>query len=358
MHISKAHWGDLADGTPVHLYTLAHDNGLRVSISDFGATLVSWFAPDRDGRLADILFGHDSPAAYADNKAYMGATIGRWANRIAGARFMLDGVEYRVEANEGENLLHGGFKGFGQTLWQAQQEDDALTFTLDSPAGDAGFPGALNVRVTYVFDATGTLTLTYEAFSDAPTPVNLTSHAYFNLSGAGSGTGIRDHEVQIDADSFFAVDPTLIPTGEEHVADTPFDLRVAAQIGERLEVPNAQFAHCGGFDHCYVLHTAAPVTELPESRRVASVYHPASGRELIVSTTERGLQFYTGNSLAGVPAKNGTTCATHDALCLEAGGFPNQINMADAETVVLRPNERYKQVTQYALRTRNRTEAE
>jgi aldose 1-epimerase len=352
MQISTAHWGDLPDGTPVNLHTLSHDSGLRLSITDLGATLVSWFAPDRDGRLADILLGHDSPAGYAAGTAYMGAIIGRWANRIAGASFMLDGREYHVDANQPPNHLHGGFKGFGHKIWQARHEADALIFTLESPAGEAGFPGTVNVQVTYAFDASGVLTITYEAVTDAATPLNLTNHAYFNLSGLGPSTTIRDHEVEIAADVFLAVDATLIPTGEEHVADTPFDLRTAALLGDRLDVPNAQLAHGGGFDHCYVLRNDAPVTELPESRRVASVYHPASGRELIVSTTERGLQFYTGNELEGVPGKGGVKYSKYEGLCVEAGGFPDQINMEDAETVVLRPNERYKQVTRYAMGVR------
>jgi aldose 1-epimerase len=353
MQISTAHWGNLPDGTPVNLHTLSHDSGLRLSITDLGATLVSWFAPDRDGHLADILLGHDSPAGYASGQAYMGAIIGRWANRIANARFTLDGHEYHVDANQPPNHLHGGFKGFGLRIWEARHEADALVFTLESPAGDAGFPGTVNVQVTYTFDASGTLTITYEAVTDAATPLNLTNHAYFNLSGVGSSTTIRDHEVEIAADAFLAVDASLIPTGEEHVADTPFDLRTAALLSDRLDVPNAQLAHGGGFDHCYVLRNDAPVTELPESRRVASVYHPASGRELIVSTTERGLQFYTGNELEGVPGKGGVKYSKYDGLCVEAGGFPDQINMEDAETVVLRPNERYKQVTRYAMRVRN-----
>jgi aldose 1-epimerase len=353
MTLSSAHWGDLADGTPVELHTLSHDNGSKVTITNLGAALVSWFAPDRDGHLADILLGHDAPAPYTTGPAYMGATVGRWANRIANARFSLDGVEYPLEANQPPNSLHGGFQGFSFKLWKAQHREDALVLTLESPAGDSGFPGTLTVQVTYTFNDAGELTITYDAFTDAPTPLNLTNHAYFNLSGVDL-TSIHDHEIEIAADQFFAIDEHTIPTQLEEVADSPFDFRTAALLGPRIDTrDNEQITLAGGgIDHCYVLHNAAPVTELPEMRRVAAVYHPASGRELIVSTTERGLVFYTSNSLEGVPGKRGVTYHKHGALCLEAGGFPNQINMDDAEDVVLRPNDRYRQVTRYAIHVR------
>jgi aldose 1-epimerase len=352
VNISSAHWGDLADGTPVELHTLSHDNGLRVSVTNLGASLVSWFAPDRDGHLADILLGHDTPAAYTTGTAYMGAIVGRWANRIAGARFSLDGVEYKLEANQPPNSLHGGSHGFSHKLWQARHTVEALVLTLESPAGDNGFPGTLTVAVTYTFSAAGDLTITYDAFTDAPTPLNLTNHAYFNLSGMDSTIG--DHEIELAADQFFAIDKNTIPTTLENVANSPFDFRTAAAIGPRLDMrDNEQVTLAGGgIDHCYVLRTAAPVTELPELRRVAAVYQPGSGRELIVSTTERGLVFYTSNNLAGVPGKRGVTYAKHGGLCLEAGGFPNQINMDDAEAVVLRPNERYRQITRYSANVR------
>jgi aldose 1-epimerase len=352
MNISSAHWGDLADGTPVDLHTLSHDNGLRVSVTNLGAALVSWFAPDRDGHLADILLGHDSPAGYATGTTYMGAIVGRWANRIANARFSLDGVEYQLEANQPPNSLHGGFHGFSHTLWQARHTEDALVLTLESPDGDNGFPGKLTVQVTYTFSAAGELTIAYDAFTDAPTPLNLTNHAYFNLSGVDSTIG--DHEIELAADQFFATNEHTIPTTLADVANTPFDFRTAALLGPRLDTPdNEQVTLAGGgIDHCYLLRTAASVTQLPEMQRVAAVYHPGSGRELIVSTTERGLVFYTGNKLEGRPGKGGVLYPKHGGLCLEAGGFPNQINMDDAEDVVLRPNERYRQITRYAMRVR------
>lgn len=352
MNISSAHWGDLPDGTSVELHTLSHDNGLRVSVTNLGAALVSWFAPDRDGRLADILLGHDTPAAYTQGPAHMGATVGRWANRIAGARFSLDGREYPLEANQPPNSLHGGSTGFSYKLWQAKHTDESLVFRLESPDGDNGFPGALTVQVTYTFSAAGELTIAYDAFTDAPTPLNLTNHAYFNLSGVPSS--IADHEIEIAADQFFAIDENTIPTTLEELADTPFDFRKPAAVGARIDTQDNEQVRLanGGIDHCYVLRSIGAVTELPELQRAASVYHPASGRELTVSTTERGLVFYTSNHLEGEPGKQGVIYRKHGALCLEAGGFPNQINMDSAEDVILRPNERYRQVTQYTTSIR------
>ncbi len=350
MKISRAHWGNLPNGMPVELHSLSHANGARVSITNYGAALVSWFAPDRNGHLSDILLGHDTPTGYATGTAYMGAVVGRWANRIAGARFTLDGVEHTVDANQPPNMLHGGFTGFGHKLWRAEHEGDALVLSLVSPAGDAGFPGTLSVQITYTFSEDGVLTLDYEATTDAPTPLNLTNHAYFNLSGTNANIG--DHEIQIAADGFFVVDKTQIPTALKHVDNTPFDFRTAAAVGARLCSDDEQIAIAGGIDHCYLLHTAAPVTELPETRRVAGLYHPSSGRELIVETTERGLQLYTGNELDGEIGKHGVPYKRHGAICLEAGGFPNQINMDDGETVVLRPGEQYRQITRYIARIR------
>jgi aldose 1-epimerase len=350
--IETIHWGDLPDGTPVQLFTLALEDGTRVAVSDFGATLVSWHAAGRDGRFADILLGYDTPAEYASGTKSMGGLIGRWANRIANARFSLDGLAYTLDANQGTNLLHGGSSPFHKALWQAAATGDTVTFTLDSAAGAAGFPGNVIVQVRYTLADDHTLTIAYEATSDAPTPLNLTNHAYFNLAGVDHAADVLDHEVSIDADAFMAVDDTLIPTGPRDVSDTPFDFRAGARLRDRIGEDDAQLGIARGFDHCFVLHGNARTTEAPVERTVARVYEASSGRELAVSTTERGLQFYTGNYVAGTQGKQATVYAKHAGLCLEAGGFPNQINMADAETVVLRPGERYEQITRYALKIR------
>ncbi|MCL6468455.1 MAG: galactose mutarotase, partial [Ralstonia sp.] len=220
--ISSATWGHLPDGEPVRLFTLRNALGMRVSISDLGATLVSWQAPDRSGRLGEILLNHATPAAYLESGGYLGGLIGRWANRIAGARFTLDGIDYALDRNEGGNLLHGGASGFHRALWDAEDQDGALVMRLTSPEGDAGFPGNVAVQVRYALDDDGTLSIDYEARTDAPTPINLTSHGYFNLSGR-PGTDIRGHILSIDADAFLEVDAKLIPTRAMNVAGTAFD---------------------------------------------------------------------------------------------------------------------------------------
>ncbi|RDU98444.1 aldose epimerase family protein [Trinickia dinghuensis] len=353
--LSHEPWGALPDGRTVHQYTLRNAHGMRVSVSELGATLVSWHAPDRAGRLGDILLGHDTPADYWEAKTYMGALVGRWANRIAGGRFTLDGVAYQADRNEGDNSLHGGRAGFNRAIWQAREEGGTLVLTLDSKDGDAGFPGNVHAEVRYALDDDGELTIDYRASTDAPTPLNLTSHGYFNLSGQ-SGTDIKGHVLSIDADAFFEVDPTLIPIRESAVAGNAFDFREPAPIGARLEWPHEQLSLARGFDHCYVLRETNAAARSSGERpvcEVARLYDPASGRFMTVSTDQRGLQFYTGNYLDGVRGRQGTTYARHAGLCLEAGGFPNQINMADREDVISRPEKPYRQVTKYRVGVRD-----
>jgi aldose 1-epimerase len=349
---STAPWGTVPGGDPVHLFTLRNGHGMKVSVSELGATLVSWHAPDRTGKLGDILLGHDTPADYLASTTYMGGLIGRWANRIAGARFTLDGIEYTLDRNEGDNLLHGGASGFNRQHWQASEDNGALVMRLESPEGDAGFPGNLSVQVRYTLDDDGTLTIAYEALADAPTPLSLTSHPYFNLSG-NPASDVRGHVVSIDADAFFEVDAAMIPFQRTEVAGNAFDFRQSAPVGARLDWPNTQLALAGGFDHCYVLHDAGGIPHPARPvREVARVYEPGSGRELTVLTDQWGLQFYTGNHLEGEPGRGGITYAKYAGLCLEAGGFPNQINMAEPDQVVLRPGAQYRQLTQYRVGVR------
>jgi aldose 1-epimerase len=352
--LSSEPWGTVPGGDPVQLFTLRNAHGMKVAISDLGATLVSWHAPDRTGRLGDILLGHDTPADYLAATTFMGGLIGRWANRIAEARFTLDGIEYTLDRNEGNNLLHGGTIGFNRLRWDASEDNGTLVMRLESPEGDAGFPGHVTVQVRYTLDDDGALTIDYEAITDAPTPLNLTSHPYFNLSGVPA-SDVRGHVVSIDADQFFEVDAQMIPTQRAEVAGNAFDFRQSAPLGARLDWPNAQLALAQGFDHCYVLRGEAsdPASGTQPVREVARVYDPASGRELSVLTDQWGLQFYTGNHLAGLKGRGGATHPRYAGLCLEAGGFPNQINMADHKQVVLRPGETYRQVTQYRLGVRS-----
>jgi len=233
-HLSSEPWGTLPGGDAVRLYTLRNAQGMKVMVSDLGATLVSWLAPDRAGRLADILLGHDTPAGYLAATTYMGGLIGRWANRIAGARFTLDGIDYALDRNENGNLLHGGANGFHRQLWQADEDRGSLVLRLDSPEGDGGFPGNVSVQVRYTLDDDGTLTIEYEGVTDAPTPLNLTSHGYFNLSGEAS-PDIRGHVLTIDADAFLEVDPQLTPYRIADVSGSAFDFRHGAPLGARLD---------------------------------------------------------------------------------------------------------------------------
>lgn len=341
-------WGTLPGGDPVRRYTLRNAHGMRVVVSDLGATVVSWLAPDRTGRFADVVLAHDTPADYLASGAYLGATVGRWANRIAGARFTLDGVDYPLDRNENGNLLHGGASGFHRERWDVIDDVGGLTLRLESPEGDAGFPGNVGVQVRYTLDDDGTLTIDYTGVTDAPTPLNLTNHSYFNLSGR-AGSDVRGHLLSIDADAFLEVDDALIPTGTADVTGTAFDFRQSAPLGARLDWPHAQLAKTRGFDHCFVLRDTAAHAVRP----VATIYDPESGRELTVLTDQRGLQLYTGNYLEGVRVSGGVVCGRHAALCVEAGCFPNQINMGGLrDDTILQPGATYRQTTQYRIGVR------
>jgi aldose 1-epimerase len=346
--VSVERWGVLPGGDPVRLFTMRNAHGMRVAISDLGATLVTWHAADRAGRIADVLLGHDTPAQYLAGGAFFGGVIGRWANRIAHARFALDGVDYALDRNDGDNLLHGGTAGFHRAIWNAYELDGSVVLTHESPEGDGGFPGTLVCTVRYSLDDDGTLTIDYDAVTDAATPVNLTNHAYFNLSGdTAEPFDIHGHVITIEADEFFEVDDAMIPVARANVAGNAFDFRTSAPIGARLDWPNAQLGRADGFDHCYVLRGDGK-----SMQTAATLYDPGSGRELTVSTTARGMQFYTGNKLDGVIGRNARRYGKHAGLCLETGAFPNQVNMPDAAEVVLRPGEHYRQTTCYRLGVR------
>ena len=326
------------------LFTLRNANDMRVVITDVGASLVSWYAPDRSGRIADVVLGHADAAGYLDGEGFFGSVAGRWANRIKGARCNIDGQEYVLDANEGANHLHGGAAGFHNQKWASHVSLDSLKLSLVSPDGAAGFPGNLRVEVDYRLDDNGTLTIVYAAATDAPTPVNLTNHTYFNLSGGE--TDIRDHILRLQADEYLAIDNQSIPVCRAPVAGSAFDFRMPAPLGPRLAWPEDQLALARGFDHCYVVN-GAPGT----LRDAASVYDPASGRELHVCTTERGLQLYTGNFLKGTPGRR--EWRPQDGVCLEAECFPNQINSEEAEAVILRPGQVYRQITTYQMTVRS-----
>ncbi len=347
--IERKPFGRTADGEPVELFTLSRTGAPTVSITNHGGYVVSIAAPDRAGHTADVTLGYHDLAGYLGDTSYFGSLVGRYANRIAKGRFTLDGKAYALAVNNSPNTLHGGPTGFNKRVWAARvvsgPEGDALELTYVSRDGEEGYPGTLTAKVVYSLRADGGLVIDYTATTDAPTVVNLTNHAYFNLAGEGEGT-ILAHEMQIEADAFTPVDPTLIPTGERRPVDgTPFDFRTPVAIGARIDAADEQLKAGGGYDHNFVLRGKAG-----DLRLAARVTEPKSGRVLEVFTTEPGLQFYSGNFLDGsVKGKSGKPYVRRGAFCLEAQHFPDSPNQPAFPSVVLRPGQTYRQTTVYRL---------
>ncbi|MFE0434401.1 aldose epimerase family protein [Streptomyces nigra] len=319
------HFGTLSDGTEVHRWTLERA-GVRVRVLSYGGIVQSLEVPDRDGRTADVVLGFADLDGYVTHPGpYLGALIGRYANRIAGGRFPLDGVTYALDPNTPPNSLHGGARGFDKRVWDVAPVEHGLRLTRVSPHGEEGFPGRLEVTATYTLEDGGALRFVYEAVTDAPTVVNLTNHSYFNLAGAGSGDA-GGHELRLDASRFTPVDADLIPTGVlEDVTGTRFDFRQARKVGS-------------GYDHNFALDKG--VTK--DAREVAELYDPSSGRLLTVSTTEPGLQLYTADQIEE-PFSPG------DGVALETQHFPDSPNRPDFPSTVLRPGEVYRSETVYAF---------
>ena len=334
----------MPDRTGVELYTL-RDGIIEASLTAFGARLTSVKAPDREGNLTQVVLGHDALEPYvADRKTFMGAIVGRVGNRIAHGRFSLDGRSFEVPPNDGDNALHGGAEGFDRKLWRAEERADGVTFTYRSPDGEMGFPGTLEVAVRYSLSE-GALRMDYTAATDRATVVNVTNHAYFNLSGKGSGT-VLDHELTLPAEAFTPVSASMIPTGAlESVEGTPFDFRRSGRIGERMAEKNIQLERAGGYDHNWCFG------EKGTMKLAAKLKDPASGRVLTVSTTEPGVQFYSGNFLDGsVPARDGKGSAGYrSGLCLETQGYPDAPNQRSFPSIVLRPGETMRSTTVFAF---------
>ena len=346
MPVSKATaWGQLPDGRPLHRWTLRNARDAQIDIADLGSTLLSWQSPDRQGRVGEVLLGHATAQQYIDSNAYMGAIVGRWANRIRGGRFRLDGIDYKVDRNDGGNHLHGGQYGFHLQRWDVEPDGESLVMRLVSPEGDGGFPGEVRVELRCRFDDDGTLDLQYQATSDAPTPLSLTAHPYFNLNDRRPD--VRDHVIRIDADEFLAIDAGAIPVGRQHVAGTAFDFRDAAPIGSRLHWPDPQLRLVGGFDHCYIPRGPTGSALRP----VAVVTEPSSGRRLSVETDRPGLQFYSGQKLTGQPSRGEEPYGPFAGFALEAQAFPDQINSAESEGAILRPGVTWRQHTRYRVDT-------
>jgi aldose 1-epimerase len=341
-------FGKTADGVPVKQYTLTNADGVVVKLISRGATLTEWHVPDKNGKMADVVFGFDDIAGYeSKGNGYFGCTTGRVANRIAGGKFKIDGKEYQVATNDGPNALHGGVKrSLDKVVWDGRPFENAegqgVEFTYVSPDGEEGYPGKLTTKVTYTLTDKNEVKIDYEATTDKATPINLTNHTYFNLSGAGAPT-ILDHELQIVADYYTPIDETLIPTGEiKPVGGSPFDFREFHKIGERVKQLDSKPGK--GYDHNFVLDNQDGDLAL-----AAVVREPKSGRVLKVFTTEPGVQFYGGNFLDGVKGKDGKTYAHRSGFCLETQHYPDSINQPNFSSVVLRPGETYRHTTVYQI---------
>lgn len=347
MQITSRWFGNMPDGRPVHIFTLKNSHGMKAEITQYGGTVVSLYVPDKDGNLADVVLGFDDLDGYLGGCPYFGAVIGRHANRIEGAEFVLNGVHYALAKNEGENHLHGGDLGFDKVLWDTQviEEDQnaALRLTYISTDGEEHYPGNLEVAVTYTLTEDNRLKINYRAVSDKDTVVNLTNHTYFNLAGHGSGD-IVNHEIMIDADQFTAIDSYGIPTGEISSVDgTPLNLRAPTLIAQGIEADDKQIRFGKGYDHNWVLKGAGNL-----EAKAAVLYEPDSGRILSVYTTKPGLQFYSGNFLDGtVTGKQGVVYGHRNGLCLETQYFPNAMKHAHFPSPVLKAGEVYDHTTIY-----------
>ncbi len=348
--VRKQPFGKTADGTPVDLYTMESAGGLRVSITNYGGIIVSLYAPDRNGQLGDVVLGFERLDDYLKGHPYFGAIIGRYGNRIAKGRFTLDGVEYKLAQNNGENHLHGGIQGFDKKVWQAREWTDAegahLELSYTSPDGEEGYPGTLQVKVVYTLNGRNQLRMDYTATTDKPTVVNLTNHSYFNLAGEGL---ILDHLLRLNADRFTPVDAGLIPTGElRPVRGTAFDFTTPTAIGARIEQDDEQLRFGRGYDHNFVLTSGGGAMA-----EAAEVYEPKTGRVLRVLTTEPGVQFYTGNFLDGtLTGKGGRVYVRRSGFCLETQHFPDSPNKPSFPSTVLRPGQTYRSSTIFEFSAR------
>jgi aldose 1-epimerase len=337
-------FGKTADGTAVDLYLLTNANGVKAKLITYGATLTEMHVPDRDGKLADVVLGFDNLDDYLNRNPFFGSIAGRVANRIAGAKFTLDGKEYQLAANNGPNSLHGGKKGFDKAVWKAEAKDSAagpsVQFSHHSPDDDEGYPGNLDVTVTYTLTDKNELKIDYKATTDKATPVNLTNHSYFNLSGGQQPT-VLNQVMMLAADKYTPVDDTLIPTGKiEPVKGTPLDFTKPTSIGSRFDQLKNKPV---GYDNNYVLNSGGKSLAL-----AARATDPKSGRVLEMYTTEPGVQLYTGNFLDGkLKGKGGVVYVQHAGFCLEAQHFPDAVHHPEFPSIILRPGKTYTQTTVY-----------
>ncbi len=339
-------YGKTAEGHAVTMFALTNTNGLELRAMTYGGIITSLTVPDRSGAMGDIVLGFGRLEEYFKGSPYFGAIVGRYGNRIAGGRFTLDGRGYTLAKNNGPNHLHGGQKGFDKVVWKAvpSTSGTAVTFSRTSPDGEEGYPGNLQVRVSYTLTDRNELIIEYHATTDKATPINLTQHTYFNLTGDVAGD-ILGHELTIRADRFTPIDATLIPTGElAAVQGTPFDFRKSTAIGARINQPDQQLTNGKGYDHNWVLNRNGPGLE-PAVR----VVEPKSGRTLDIATTQPGLQFYSGNFLDGIKGKGGRAYAPRTGFCLETQHFPDSPNHPAFPSTILHPGEEYSTKTVFTF---------
>src|SRR5246127_5153284 len=338
------------DGRPIILYTLTNAHGVEVRAMNYGGIILSLRIPDSKGQLADIVLGHEKLEGYTPNPPYLGAIVGRYANRIANGTFTLDGKAYTLPKNDGPNTLHGGTeKTFNKVVWDAEplKGKAGVTFTYLSKDGDDGFPGNLKVRVTYTLTNDNSIVIDYEATTDKATPINLSQHSYFNLAGEGTGD-ILNHELTLNADRFTPVDKNLIPTGElRPVKGTPLDFMQSTRVGARIDDSYEQLMLGHGYDHNWVINRKGDGLTL-----AARMYEPTSGRVLEVSTTQPGIQFYTGNFLDGtVTGKQGHVYKRRYGFCLETQHFPDSPNHPEFPSTILKPGETLRSKTVFKFST-------
>jgi len=336
---------------PIILYTLKNSHGVEVRAMNYGGIIQSIRVPDRDGKFADVVLGHDTAEGYIPNPPYIGAVVGRYANRIANGTFTLNGKTYTLPKNDGPNTLHGGTtRTFDKVMWESQplKDKNGVLFEYLSKDGEEGFPGNLKVRVTYVLTDSNELVIDYEATTDKATPINVSQHSYFNLKGEGNGD-ILDHEIMINADRFTPVDKNLIPTGElRPLKGTPFDFTKSTRIGSRIDDNYEQLTLGHGYDHNFVINRKGAGMTL-----AARVYEPTTGRVLEVSTTQPAVQFYTGNFLDGsVTGKSGHVYKRRNGLCLETQHYPDSPNHPDFPNTILKPGEKFHQTTAFKFSTK------
>lgn len=335
-------WGTLPDGRSAKLYVLKNAHGMEARITDYGGILTSLYVPDGKGRLADVVLGFDTLQPYLGKHPHFGCTTGRFANRIGGASFEIDGVRHQVTPNAGKNHIHGGAQNFGRQLWNGtpirEGSSVGVRLTYTSPDGEEGFPGTLRATVTYLLSARNQLEIRYQATTDKPTVINLTNHSYFNLAGEGSGS-ILDHELYLNASQFTPTDDNLIPTGEiASVRGTPLDFTSPRLIGDGIDASFKPIEQGKGYDHNFVLSGSG-------LRTAARISDPKSGRIMTIKTTTPGIQLYTGNHLNGVKGKNGHVYGRRSGVCFETQHFPDSPNQSKFPSVVLRPGDVYQQTT-------------